>query len=177
METNLIIKTFFAYAFLGWAVENIGNWKHKDFISCNPIMKFLFSKNFCFVPFLLAYGIGGIFIMYLWKKYPHLSLLYKLIIFAIGFNVIEIISGYVGEKYICNKINTCEEKNKMWNYNNTTNLNGYVDIEHTIYWILIGYMGYIIYPYIENIAYEKMILLMIIIWIIISVFKYPIKIN
>ena len=168
-----IIKAFFIYAFLGWIAENLRYWQYPNYISCNPIFKQIFSKNICYVPFPPSYGLGGIFIYYLHEHYPNLSWLSLVILFILVFNLIELVGGYIGEKYICNKINTCEYKTKMWDYKNTHNFNGYIDVEHSIYWALLGLIGYSIYPYLMRIPNRDLIILMIIIWLIISIMKYP----
>lgn len=167
------IKAFLSFAFLGWASENIKNWRYKDFLSCNPIYKYYFSKDICFVPFPFAYGLGGLVIWYLWKKYPNMSLLAKAIIFAILFNAIELAGGYIAEKVICKEINTCTDGNRMWNYTNSHNIGGHIDIEHTFYWVVAGMIGYLIWPLIERQSWKTLGIIAVLLWIAISVWKYP----
>ena len=173
MNKENIIKTFLTYGFLGWTMENIKNWNDEEFMCCNPIFKYYLSRKICFVPFPFCYGLGGLFILYLHKNYPDLSLLAKIILFIIIFNVIELSGGYFAEKCICNNLDTCPEGNKIWNYKGSGNLGGHIDLEHSVYWIALGLIGYYIYPFIEQISIYKLSIIMFIIWIIISIKRYP----
>jgi len=160
------------YAFLGWGAENIKNMNGENFLSCNPIAKHYFPKNMCLLPFLVAYGFGGLFIWWLWKYYPDISWIARIILFIIGFNVIELIAGIIGEKIICKKINTCQKGSKMWNYDGPTSFMGYIDLKHTFLWVLIGIPGYVLWPSLEKMSLYTMLPYALIIWLGISLMKY-----
>lgn len=166
-----LAKGYLVYSFLGWSAESLKNWNDTSFISCNPVFKYLFSKDICWLPFPPAYGLGGVFIAYLWKHYPNLSLISVAIISAIMFNVIELIGGYLGEKFLCSNISTCQEGNKLWNYTATANIGGYIDVEHTFYWVLLGLVGYYSYPWLMSIDNSKLFITLMIIWLVISIHK------
>jgi hypothetical protein len=167
-----IFKSYLIYSFLGWTCENLKNINDKNFISCNPIFKYL-SNDICLIPFPPVYGLAGIFIWYLHNYHPNLSLTAKIISFFLVFNMMELIGGYIGEKYVCNHIDTCQVHNKMWNYKKFGNINGYIDIEHSFYWIIMGLIGYYIYPYINKMSSTTLLFSGIIIWSVLSYVKYP----
>jgi len=126
------------------------------------------------IPFLFVYGFGGIFIGYLYKNYPDLSFTSKIILFFVVFNLMELLSGIIVEKFICKIINTCAFDNgkRMWDYkNNFGNLNGYIDIEHSIIWVVLGMVGYYMYPFLMNIPGWKLFICAVIIWFIITMVK------
>ena len=174
MNSGIILKSFLIYGFLGWVVENVKNY-NVPYISCTPALKYIFKGDICVTPFMFAYGFAGIFIGYLFSKYPNLSWISRIILFVIIFNIIELVIGYSGEKILCKRIDTCDRGHKMWDYKNTTNLNGYIDIEHSFYWALLGVAGYFIYPYLIKIPNCKLIIYAIMIWIVITIFKFPKK--
>ena len=163
-----VIKAFIIYGFLGWTIENSRSLFDPHFSSCNPVYKYFFRGNICFIPILFLYGLGGIFILFLRKNYPNMPLLIKATILVIAFNVIELIGGWVGEKYICNKIDTCWKGHKMWDYRDNPNIYGYIDIKHTIYWIILGLIGYEVYPYLVELPNDILLISMLTIWIIIN---------
>ena len=111
---NDIIKTFLIFSFLGWTGENIKNWNFPDFIPCNPIFKYYLSEKVCYVPFLPVYGFGGLFIAFMYQLRDKIPWYGRMIIYAIVFNIIELIGGYIGEEYVCNKITTCYAGDKLW---------------------------------------------------------------
>lgn len=166
-----IIKPFITFAFLGWSAENIKNWNLPDFIPCNPIPKYYLSEKVCFVPFLPVYGFGGLFIAYMYQYKDTIPWYLRMIIYAIVFNGIELVGGYIGEEYVCNKITTCYVGNKLWQYEGMYTIDGYVDIEHTIYWMIGGLIGEQIYGYVKGVSNLKLLSLMLTVWVILSIYN------
>jgi uncharacterized membrane protein len=166
-----VVKGYLVYSFLGWTAESIKNWNDDEFISCNPVFKHLFSKDVCWLPFPPAYGLGGVFLGFLWKYFPNMHWITVAIISAILFNVIELIGGYLGEKYLCGKISTCQEGKKMWNYTKGPNIGGHIDLEHTFYWVILGLIGYYTYNFIMGRENTSLFGIFVIVWAIITVHK------
>jgi len=167
-----LVKPFLIFSFLGWTVENIKNWNDHKFISCNAIAKYLTIDNVCLWPFPPAYGFGGLFIVLLYTYKTQIPLLARILIYAIVFNVIELIGGYIGEHYICNHINTCQNGAKMWNYKGGYNYKGYIDLEHTFYWGLLGVAGELLYGSLMNYNFADLSPYMFMVWAIISLHNY-----
>ena len=139
MDINGIFKVFLTYSFLGWTVENL---RHPKTEAYNSFVRHYLPQTSCLIPFLPIYGLGGLFIMYLYKSHPKLSIACKIILFVLAFNLIEFIGGYISEHCICSQLNTCPAGKKIWDYTGFGNVNGYIDLEHTVYWIILGLIGY-----------------------------------
>jgi len=167
-----LIKPFFLFSFLGWTVENIKNWNDPTFKPCNTIARYLITDDVCYCPFFPIYGIGSLFIMLMYTYRTQLPLLARILIYAIVFNVMELIGGYIGEHYICNHLNTCQNGNKMWDYKGGYNYHGYIDLEHTFYWGLLGIAGELVYGFTANYNFTDFVPFMIISWIIISLHNH-----
>lgn len=167
-----LIKPFFIFSFLGWTIENIKNWNDNKFKPCNAIVTHFTTQKICLYPFPPIYGFGGLFIILMYSYKDQIPLLARLLIYAIVFNVIELIGGYIGEHYICNKVNTCHQGKKMWDYKGGYNYKGYIDLEHTFYWILLGLVGEILYGSMMNYNFTDMAPFMVMIWAIISLHNY-----
>jgi len=166
-----IIKPFIIFAFLGFTGENIKNWNSPDFLPCNPIFKYYLSEKVCFVPLLPVYGFGGLFIAYMYQYKNTIPWYVRMIIYAVVFNFIELLGGYIGEEYVCNKIDTCYAGNKLWHYDGNYTVDGYVDIPHTIYWMIAGLLGEQFYGYFKDQSYTTLLSLMLTIWTLISVLR------
>lgn len=167
-----LIKPFFLFSFLGWTVENIKNWNDPTFKPCNAIARYLTTDKACLWPFPPIYGVGGLFIMLMYNYRTQIPLLARILIYAIVFNVMELIGGYIGEHYICNHVNTCQSGAKMWNYRGGYNYHGYIDLEHTFYWIVLGLMGEMLYEYLIKYEFTDFVPYMVIIWTVISIHNY-----
>jgi len=167
-----LLKPFLIFSFLGWTVENIKNWNDRKFIPCNTLAKYFTSDKICLGPFFPIYGIGGLFIAFMSTYKYQIPILARLLIYAIVFNVIELIGGYIGEHYICNHVNTCQNGAKMWNYKGGYNYKGYIDAEHTFYWILLGLIGELLYESIMDYDISVMAPYILMGWTIISLHNY-----
>ena len=110
---------------------------------------------------------------YLYFKHRNISWLARIILFIVVFNIIELINGIIAKKIICKHIDTCLYGDRMWNYNNTPNIAGHIDILHTIYWVIGGIVGYLLYPILINIPGCKILIIFIIIWLAITITKFP----
>ena len=119
-----------------------------------------------------VYGFGGLFIAFMYEFRDLIPWYWRMIIYAIVFNIIELIGGYISEDYICNKVDTCYTGNRLWRYDGKYTIDGYVDIEHTIYWMIAGLIGEQIYDYIKNQSFIYILSLMLTTWVIISIHKY-----
>lgn len=167
-----LIKPFFIFSFLGWTVENIKNWNDNKFKPCNAIAKYFTIEEVCLWPFPPVYGFGGLFILFMHTYKDQIPVLARLLIYAIVFNVLELIGGYIGEHYICKYFNTCQNGHKMWDYKGGYNYHGYIDLEHTFYWGLLGVAGELVYGYTSNYNFMDFVLYMLIIWAFISIHNY-----
>lgn len=169
------IKFFFIFGFSGWFLENIINVNNTKFLSCNPIVKKKsnnISKKICIFPFLPIYALSGLGILIIKSKISNIYI--RLLLYIIFFNSIELLVGIYTEKYICNKTGSCAKGDKPWQYDTKYNFLGYIDLEHSIYWLILGFLAdkmidYIIY---KNISIQTIIIICIIIYIIISLIKY-----
>jgi hypothetical protein len=164
------LKPYVVYGFLGFLAENLKNWNDDTFTSCNPIIRWITdSRKWCLFPFPPAYGIGGVCIAIMWTW--SISIWWKLLLMAVGFNVIELVGGLVGEHAICKHMDTCHSGTKMWDYSRTPNLGGYIDLEHTFYWVLLGAVGYGIYPWLMKLSAAKLGTGMIVLYVLVTLFK------
>jgi len=167
-----LIKPFYLFSFLGWVVENIKNWNDPTFIPCNTIAKYLTTNKICLYPYFPIYGFGGLFIILMYNYRTQLPLLARIIIYAIMFNVMELIAGYIGEHYICNRVTTCQNGHKMWDYKGGYNYKGYIDLEHTFYWIILGLAGEMVYEYSMDYSFFNIMIFVSIVWAFISIHNY-----
>ncbi len=167
MNIKNIIKIFLIYGFLGWFLENLYLPNKRI---CTSVVKFVIPKTNCYIPILPVYGFAGIFIALLHEKY-RLNFIELAILFVVTFTLFEYAIGYIGENYVCRHINTCSEKTMFWKYTTSTNVNGYVDLKHTFYWIVLGLVGYYIYPFVSSISVSTAFLIAICLFFIITYWK------
>lgn len=159
---------FVLFSSIGWTIENVWNFFYSNFVSCNPVARLL-SNKVCLIPLIPTYGFAGLTILLVTRYVNYLP--YRLFLYMILFNIGEMIIGLIGKYFICNKISTCQNGDKMWDYRDNPNISGYIDIKHTFYWVILGYLGELA---IKNIQPDnpKIYIVLIIIYIIVSITKY-----
>ena len=165
----IYLKYFLIFGFFGWIVENIWNIRDNEF-RCSPYINLL-SQKYCPIPFLPIYAFGGLIIVIIVNNVK--SRINRLLLYGLIFNIIEYIGGYIGEEYICKRVSTCAEGNKLWNYNDNPNIKGYIDIKHTLMWFILGFLGESIYIYIEKNKIDNKIIgiIIFILVLIITIYK------
>lgn len=129
---SYILFIFILYSFLGWVLEEVycfivtGHFKKDGFLSG---------------PFKPMYGFAMAIIVYI-SEFTRINNVLLWSSFLIVPTLIEYISGYLMKRYF----------NKMyWDYsNNKFNIDGFVCLRFSFYWIfLIAFVVYILQPLIE----------------------------
>lgn len=127
---------FLLFAFFGWIIDS----SYCSFVT----KKLVISGYYKNLPFCPIYGFGGVLIMTSFIRFQSHSPLIIILLTTLAIVLLEYIGGWFCDKIL---------KEKLWDYSDMKfNLNGYINLLHSVYWmILISIVFIIISPYIEDI--------------------------
>ncbi len=137
MSIQSFFVLFIIYSFLGWIIEVAFTW-YKD--------KKIVNRGFLIGPYCPIYGIGGILIILLLKKYEQEP--FVLFVMAILIcSVLEYVTSYLLEKIF---------KARWWDYSDRKfNINGRICLETLIPFGILGcFVVYIVNPFFSNILID-----------------------
>ena len=137
MNIQSFFVLFIIYSFLGWIIEVAFTW-YKD--------KKIVNRGFLIGPYCPIYGIGGILIILLLKKYEQEP--FVLFVMAILIcSVLEYVTSYLLEKIF---------KARWWDYSDRKfNINGRICLETLIPFGILGcFVVYIVNPFFSNILID-----------------------
>lgn len=162
------LKAFIIFGIIGFLLENLIFYNQ---FACGPFgtVQLTETCKICLNPFFFMYGIGGLVISIFSEKIK-LNWVLKSLLYSVVFNVAELIGGEFMMKAICPLPGAqcrAAKGTRGWDYTDKPfNLLGHIDLEHTAYWFVLGFLGewfytnYIIkYTFIELISFLFLIYL------------------
>ncbi len=129
-----VLIFFFIYGLFGWILDT----------SYRSIQAKRFNQgSFLNLPFCTSYGLGGLFLITISDWITEFDLITQFVILAISLAALEYALGFISH---------LTWKKRYWDYRKAKfNIKGYTDLEHAIYWGLLGlFFIHILHPWVSS---------------------------
>ena len=127
-DKKIIITLFVSGSIIGWIIDTMfrsivdGKFSHAGYFE---------HATGILIPFLPIYGIGLVIIYFLRPLATHRGIAARAGIYAVALTGLEYLGGM---------FTTATLGIPLWDYSKSIwNLNGYIDVTHTIFWVILAF--------------------------------------
>ena len=129
---------FFIYSFVGWILDSV----FSSLVAKQLIFGGMFKTFLIPIPLAPIYGFGAVILILMFNFLLKSNILLRLFLIVISLTMLEYIGGFFTYKLLGRRV---------WDYTgNFLNLNGHVDVVHSLFWLVLGLVFiYFIHPFIS----------------------------